>query len=241
MKSALPLMILYLAATFPSAAHAQSESSTAPERPAVAVLDFDYGAVREHWPAVQRGRGSSAMPAIESLDVGKGVADLLVAELVNGGHLRVIERQRLADVSREQQGGDRVRARYLIMGSVTKFGGEQKTRAAAVAMTLIGIATHMPLAGLVSTKKTYANVDLSCRIVDTVTGEIVGTTTGAGQSRRSGVLLGGLGGRTVGGGGIRVDSADFQATILGEATANAVKDAAGRLRTLLAQNAAAGN
>lgn len=205
-----------------------------PIRPTVAVLEFDYGAVKMQWPSVQVSPGQQVMPTIDSLEVGNGIANLLVVELASSGELRLIERQRIADVVRESQSND-VRARYLVMGAVTKFGGEQRTRAgAAIATTIIGIATGRHVFGMFKTKDTHAYVDLSCRVVDTMTGEILGATNAAGKSRRRGLLLGGFGGRkSIGGGGIAVDSADFQATLLGEATALAVKDAADRLRILL--------
>jgi curli biogenesis system outer membrane secretion channel CsgG len=208
-----------------------------PARPAIAVLEFDYGAVKVQWPSIQVSRrNQQVLPTLDALDVGKGIANLLVAELATSGELRLIERQRIGDIARETQGGDDVRARYLVMGSVTKFGGEQKTRAGgALATTIIGIATHRPIIGLFKIKDTYAHVDLSCRVVDTMTGEIVGAATAVGQSKRRGLLLGGLGGRQgINGGAISVDSADFQGTLLGEATAAAVKDAADKLRMLLA-------
>ena len=63
--------------------------------------------------------------------------------------------------------GDGPRARYLVMGSVTQFGGEQKTRAgAALVSALIGIAVKRPLLAAFKIKNTHANVDLSCRVGD---------------------------------------------------------------------------
>jgi curli biogenesis system outer membrane secretion channel CsgG len=208
-------------------------------RPTIAVLNFDDGTVKEQWPTTQivTGRGTPAMmPTFDSLDVGTGIASLMVGELVDGGELRLIERQRLADVAREGQGGETVRARYLVLGTVTKFGGEEKIKAGfGLAVGLISHAAHLPLAGGLSMKDTVSHVDLSARIVDTTTGEIVGTASGTGQSKRKGFLLGGTGSGSnrFAAGGLKVDSADFKATILGEATVEAVKDAAQKIKTLL--------
>lgn len=227
------LMLLLL----PRLALAQSE---APARPTVAVLDFDYGAVKVQWLSSKSGHGRQPLPTLDALDVGRGVANLLVEQLVRDGDLRLLERQRMADVVREHQGPYANNARYLIMGAITKFGGEQKRKvgAATVALAAFGMAVHRPIAGIVTTKKTYAYVDLSCRVVDTQTGEIVGTANGSGQSLRGGLLLGGLaGGRNAAGGGVSVDSADFQATIMGEATLYAVKDAADKLHVVLRRSA----
>jgi len=226
------------AAVFLLLSYAPAEAQvSSPMRPAIAVLEFDYGAVKVQWPSIRASRrNQQVMPTIDALDVGKGIANLLVVELANSGDLRLVERQRTIDVGREGQGGDGVQARYLVMGAVTKFGGEERTRAGAgLATTVIGIAVRRPLLGMLKIKDTHAYVDLSYRVVDTTTGEIVGAANAAGKSRRRGLLLGGLGGRSgMSGGGISVGSADFQATLLGEATALAVKDAADKLRALLA-------
>jgi curli biogenesis system outer membrane secretion channel CsgG len=223
----------------PSVAYAQDAPSP-PVRPTIAVLDFDFAAAQERGNVVQRSsRGTPPVRNIDAMNVGKGMADLLVAELVNEGDFRVLERQRMAEVAREQQGGNTARARYLVMGAVTKFSGEQKSKSGAgVVMGLLGLATHKtltPMMGSLSVKESDANVDLSCRIVDAATGEIVGTATGTGLARRNGLSVGGFGGGRAGMGGGTFNSAnaDFQATILGEAAAAAVKDVAAGLRTVL--------
>ena len=108
----------------PDLAAAQSKSS----RPTVAVLDLDFGSVQQWWSG--------------NWDIGKGVADLLVDELVNDGSFRVIERKRLDAILAEQNFSNSERAdpdaasvakigkalgvKYLIVGSITKFGTENK-------------------------------------------------------------------------------------------------------------------
>src|SRR6266516_1368852 len=57
-------------------------------RPTVALLDFDYGTVQQWWSGNQ--------------DIGKGIADMIVDELVNDGSFRVIERKRLDAILAEQ-------------------------------------------------------------------------------------------------------------------------------------------
>src|SRR5262245_47281031 len=49
-------------------------------RPTVAILDLDFGTVQRWWE--------------NDWDIGKGIADLIVDELVNDGAYRVIERKR---------------------------------------------------------------------------------------------------------------------------------------------------
>ena len=235
---ALGLWLTVVAAS-PTAARAQAATPSASifTRPALAVLDFDFAAPQERGAVIQRAAfGAQPAPSIETMNVGKGIADLLVTELVSQGDLRVLERQRMTEVAREQQGGAGTKARYLVMGAVTKFSGEQKNKAGAgVVMGLLSLATHVPMMGAVSVKESAANVDLSCRIVDTATGEIVGTAQGSGSSHRKGLGLGGFGGsgRGAGGGALNILSTDFQATILGEATVAAVREVAENLRSVL--------
>src|SRR5262245_36923885 len=99
-----------------------------PKRPMVAVTDFDFGTVGYHWWG--------------DYDIGKGMADQVMNELVEDGTFRVIERKKLDTVLAEQDFAHSDRAdpsaaklsklgkvlgvRYIIAGSITKFGGEEK-------------------------------------------------------------------------------------------------------------------
>jgi curli biogenesis system outer membrane secretion channel CsgG len=208
-----------------SPAEAQARSS----RPTVAVLDLDFAAVQRWWEG--------------NWDVGKGVADLIVDELVNDGTYRIIERKRLDAILAEQNFSNSDRAepdaatvakmgkmlgvKYLMVGSLTKFGTENKK---------VGIGGGGWGGGIlggakVGTSKGKANVAVTMRIIDTSTGEILASAKGEGISSRSGVLLGGGGGGWGGGGGgeISMGSSDFRETILGEATDKAVKDVVAKL------------
>ena len=66
------------------------------KRPTVALLDFDFGTVQQWWSG--------------NWDIGKGIADLLVDELVNDGTYRVIERKRLDALLAEQNFSNSERA-----------------------------------------------------------------------------------------------------------------------------------
>jgi len=201
----------------PDLAAAQSKSS----RPTVAVLDLDFGSVQQWWSG--------------NWDIGKGVADLLVDELVNDGSFRVIERKRLDAILAEQNFSNSERAdpdaasvakigkalgvKYLIVGSITKFGTENKNtgvNAGAFGGGKFGL-------GKVGTSKGKATVAVTVRMVDTSTGEIMISAKGQAESSRSGMLLGGAGGGYAGGGGeVAMGSSEFRETILGEATEKAV-------------------
>jgi curli biogenesis system outer membrane secretion channel CsgG len=191
-------------------------------RPTVALLDFDFGAVHHWWAG--------------EWDIGKGISDLIVDELVNDGSYRVIERKRLDAILAEQNFSNSDRAepgaaqvakigkalgvRYLIVGSVTKFGTENKsTKVGGGGFGMGGFGI-----GSVGKSSGKAYVSIAARMIDTSTGEIMAVAKGDGVSKRSGLLLGGGGGGGAGGfGGIEMGSSDFRETVLGEATEVAVK------------------
>jgi curli biogenesis system outer membrane secretion channel CsgG len=197
-------------------------------RPTVALLDFDFGSVQKWWSGNQ--------------DIGKGIADLIVDELVNDGSFRVIERKRLDAILAEQNFSNSQRAdpsakavaaigkalgvKYLIVGSITKFGVEdskQSVNAGAFGGGKFGV-------GNVGKSQGKANVAITARMVDTTTGEIMASAKGDGTSKRSGLLLGGGGGGGAGGAGqIAFGASNFQDTIIGEATEAAVKATVAKL------------
>lgn len=219
-RVALSAVVLSMAALLPI--NAQSS------RPTVALLDFDFGTVQHWWSGNQ--------------DIGQGIADMIVDELVNDGSYRVIERKRLQAILAEQNFSNSERAdpsaktvaqlgkalgvKYLIVGSVTKFGTEESNKSVgggAFGGGKFGL-------GRVGTAKGKANVAITARMIDVTTGEIMASARGEGTSKRSGLLLGGAGGGGAGGGGeINFGSSNFRDTILGEATELAVKDTTAKL------------
>jgi curli biogenesis system outer membrane secretion channel CsgG len=198
------------------------------KRPTVAVLNFDYGTVEHWWSG--------------NADVGAGIADLVVDALVDDGSFRVIERKRLDAILAEQNFSNSERAdptakslaqigkalgvKYLIVGSVTKFGTESSNKSVGGG----GFGSKFGL-GSVGKSQGKANVAVTTRIIDTSTGEIMVSAKGEGTSKRSGLLLGGAagGGGGAGAGSLNFSSSDFRDTILGEATDMAVKDVVTKL------------
>jgi curli biogenesis system outer membrane secretion channel CsgG len=192
-----------------------------PAKKRVAILNFDFGAVQNWWGG--------------QWDIGKGIADLIVDQLVKDGTYSVIERKRLDAILAEQNFSDSDRANpstaaqigklmgvnVIIVGSVTQFGTEKKDfNVGGLAGRLGGFG-----GGKVGTQKGKANVAVTARAIDVNTGEILASTTGKGQSQRSGVLLGGIGagGGGFGGGEVNMGSSEFRETILGEATYQAIE------------------
>ncbi len=200
-------------------------------RKRVAVLDFDYGTVRSYvaqiWGTDQ--------------DIGKGIADLLVQKLVQDGKYRVIERKALDKILAEQNFSNSDRADpataakigkvlgvdAIIIGSITKFGRDDKTT------TVGGAGLGLGKFGLGGVQKRDAKAvcGITARMVDTSTAEILAAVTGDGESKRGGASLVGAGGggSGAGAGAFDMTSKNFANTILGEAVSQAVDSTGNQL------------
>jgi curli biogenesis system outer membrane secretion channel CsgG len=214
----LLLAVLLAALTVPAAAQAP-----APARKRVAVLDFDYATVHAYVTDIW---GSD-------VDIGKGIADMLVGQLVRNGSYSVIERKQLdrvlseqnfqqsgrADASTAAQLGRILGVDAIIIGSITQFGRDDKRLGVGGGVRVGGVGI-----GGIGRRSSKAIVAIDARIVDIRTAEILGVATGFGESKRSGATL--VGGAAVGGvaagGAFDMSSSNFQSTILGEATRLAV-------------------
>ena len=93
--------------------------------------------------------------------------------------------------------------------------------------------------GGASKSNSTAVVQITGRMIDTSTAEILASSSAKGESKRSGAgLLGaGGGGAGAGGAGLDMTSSNFGATILGEATNLAVTDMAKQLEAKAAESA----
>lgn len=198
----------------------------------VAVMDFEYGTVYSDVAAIF-GR---------NVDVGKGINDILVDRLVNDGRYSVIERKALDKIMAEQNFSNSDRAdpssaakigkllgvNAIIIGSITQFGRDDKSTTVGGA----AVARHLPFGvGGVNKRDAKAVVQLTARLIDVNTGEILASAQSLGQSKRSGTTLAGFGGGSggAGGGAFDMHSSNFGATIIGEATNAAVTDLATKL------------
>jgi curli biogenesis system outer membrane secretion channel CsgG len=214
----------------------------AQDKKRVAVMNFDYATVQS----------SSSAIFGTNYDIGKGIADMLVERLVNGGVYSVIERKALDAILNEQNMSNSDRfdngsaakigkllgVDAIIIGSITQFGRDDKqTKIGGGALG--GYGSKFGLGG-VGRQESKAVVAVTARMINTSTGEILGVATGNGQSQRSGTsLLGaGGGGGTAAGGMVDMRSSNFANTIIGEAVAQAVtglgkqlQDSASRLPT----------
>jgi curli biogenesis system outer membrane secretion channel CsgG len=208
-----------VALTFALLLCALPAAAQTPARKRIAVLDFDYATVHAYVTDIW---GSD-------VDIGKGIADMLVGQLVRNGTYSVIERKQLdrvlseqnfqqsgrADASTAAQLGRILGVDAIIIGSITQFGRDDKRLGVGGGVRVGGIGI-----GGIGRRSSKAVVAIDARIVDIRTAEILGVATGYGESKRSGTTL--VGGAAVGGvaagGAFDMSSSNFQSTILGEAT-----------------------
>ncbi len=210
MRKVLGILLVMLIVT--SGAGAQDKKR-------VAVLDFDYGTVRSE---VQAYFGTDQ-------DVGKGISLLLEQKLVQDGKYRVIDRNAMDKVLKEQNFSNSDRAdattaakigrilgvSAIITGTITQFGRDDKH----VGVGGGGYGLGRYGLGGVGKSEAKAVVNVTAKIIDINTAEILAVATGSGESKRGGFKMGGGGGGWSGGGGGQLDmgSSNFANSILGEA------------------------
>lgn len=197
---ALPAVALPIETAAPIA----ETSTKQTERKRIVVLDFYYGNTsdRGYWGSY---RGGAA---------GTGVSELVMNALVEGGKYRVADRSQVTGMTGEVSTAQAVeigranKVDAVIIGTVTQFNVE--TRRASGGAFGIGA----------SSEETIARVKLSARIVDTATGDILGTARGEAEvsSKGGGGSLFGVSGSS--------SSADGDALL-----SRAVEEAAGKLAT----------
>src|SRR5487761_2273111 len=92
MKSTRTLLVLsVLLALFLTSAPTKSLAQ-APHKPRIAVLDFDYGTVQSYVNEIFG----------QNVDIGKGISELLVNDLVNDGTYSLVERKDIDRILTEQ-------------------------------------------------------------------------------------------------------------------------------------------
>ncbi len=203
-------------------------AASAQEKKRLAILNFEYATVQS---------GVSAIFG-QNIDIGKGIADILVDQLVRGGTFSIIERKALDKVLAEQNFSNSDRADTataaklgrilgvdaIVVGSITQFGRDDKTQG----VSGLGRVTSRYGIGGVGKKESKAVVGISARLISTETAEILAVASGKGESTRAGAaLFGGGGGPTVeGAGAVNMASSNFAQTIIGEATTKAVEEVA---------------
>src|SRR5579864_4723547 len=159
----------------------------AQDKKRVAVMNFDYATVST---SVAQIFGNS------NTDVGKGISDILVDRLVNDGTYSVIERRALDKLLAEQNFSNSDRAdplsaakigkllgvNAIIIGSITTFGRDDKSTTIGGG----GIGSRLGLGGGFNKREAKAVVQVTARLIDVNTGEILASAQGGGQSKRGG-------------------------------------------------------
>jgi curli biogenesis system outer membrane secretion channel CsgG len=205
----------------------------------VAVMNFEYGTV---YSGVAGIFGTN-------VDVGKGIADILVDRLVQSGKYSVIERKALDKVLAEQNFSNSDRADpnsaakiakllgvdAIIIGSITQFGRDDRNTSVGGG-ALGGVTGRFGIGG-VGRRESKAVVEITARLIHVDTAEILVSSQGKGESTRSGTSLLGAGGSSggAGGGAMDMSSRNFGATILGEATNKAVTQVADEMNQNVAR------
>ena len=101
----------FLAIASVGAAFAQT--APAPRKKRIAIMDFDYATVHSYVNAIFG----------QDIDIGKGVADLLVTNLVKDGSYSIIERKALDKILAEQNFSNSDRANPTSAAKIGKMLG----------------------------------------------------------------------------------------------------------------------
>ena len=97
----------------------QAQNAAPKRKVRIAILDFDYATVQTN---------SAAMFG-SNVDVGRGIADLLVTDLVKDGSYSIIERKMLDKVLAEQNFSNSNRADPTSAAKIAHNGGPRRVRA----------------------------------------------------------------------------------------------------------------
>jgi curli biogenesis system outer membrane secretion channel CsgG len=205
------------------------------QKRSMAVQDFDYSAVKSEVQAIFN----------TQVDIGRGINAMMVNRINNSGKFTVVERNKVANIMKEQDFGasGRVKqgtqarigqirgAELTLMGDIVVFGRDDKRRAGAVAGGVRGVGAGV--GGYSAEGK--AVVVLNYRLVDNESSEILASGEARGESKRTSKGGGAafFAGGAFGAGGVDMTSSNFGQTIIGEA----VMDACDKLAADLAGKA----
>ncbi|MGQ9778509.1 MAG: CsgG/HfaB family protein [Bacillota bacterium] len=201
------VLLLFLFALFSSAF---ANLLAAEKAPLIAILPFDDGSIQERWWTRY------------NWQLGKGITDMLITELLAQKKFRLVEREMIEKVLQEQNfgAGGRVDAstaakigkilgvKYIVIGRVTEFT----------------VDTKGGVLGGVGLTVSTARVALDGRLVDTTTAEILASVRGSGESKQTGLALS-LKNLPF----IAFGAKNFQESILGKATKAAIADFSAKL------------
>jgi curli biogenesis system outer membrane secretion channel CsgG len=212
-------------ATAAAPAPAPSAAPTQAEKKRVIVDEFDYSTVKTSVQAVFN----------TQQDIGKGIRAMLVTRLAQANKVVVVERAKIATLTKEQDfnASNRVKqgsgarvgqisgADAMLSGDIVVFGRDDKKKSVKGGGLIGGV-----IGGIASSKnEDKAVVVIDYRLIDAETSEIIATGEAKGESVRKGSGLGamaGVLGKGVAGVQIDMTSSNFAQTIIGEATQDCV-------------------
>jgi curli biogenesis system outer membrane secretion channel CsgG len=172
----------------------------AADKPVVAVMTFATGRIDDSW---------------SGWSLEEGITNLVTDELVNSNKVIVVERSRIEQIQAEQhlgatgaveaetasQIGRLTGARLAVMGTITEWDLKQS---AGIGISFLRVSGSQ------------AKVSLTGRVVDTETGQILGSLSGSGSKTGAGISVDSFR-------GISFNAEQFQSSTLGQATTAAVK------------------
>lgn len=192
----------------------------------LAVQPFDYSTVRSwvyHWfnTDYNIGEGVRAMLTVR-MHQSKNITLL---ERTDKGMEKMLKEQDFGSTNRVNQGtkakiGRISGADCMLLGDIVIFGRDDTTKRKGLGSALPGVYGKLAMIN----KEEKAVVGINLRIVDAETLEVIETAEARGESSRKskdwGAILNTKGTST--GGGVDMTSSNFEATIIGEATSDAV-------------------
>lgn len=179
---------------------------------------------------------SGGFTAGENWDVGDALSSMLSQSLAASDQFIVLERSALPDLLNERQlqssrvaggsndGAKLVSAQYLVVGSVTEFGGPSK----GGGLSIGGLGLGGGASGGVALNRRTGKVRINLRVIDVRSGEVLRAFTVSRSASRTGLGL------TSNFRGLSAGANGFIATPLGEATSRALEDATPQIAAALA-------
>jgi curli biogenesis system outer membrane secretion channel CsgG len=185
--------------------------------------------------AVGQIEASGGFGAGENWDVGGALSAMLTEALTASGRFIVVERSALSEILNEKElqsnrltggggGGKMIPAQYLVVGSVTEFGGASKGSGLSIGgLNLPGTGT-----GGAALNRQSGKIRVDLRVLDTRTGEVVDAFTVSRAASRTGVAVNATYR------GVSSGANAFSRTPLGDASRGAMQDAVPHIAQALA-------
>jgi curli biogenesis system outer membrane secretion channel CsgG len=193
----------------------RAQESTQKKR--AAVLNFEDDSGRSAEASKVFGAGTE--------DVGKGISAQIIEKLTSGGKYTIVDRSGVKELLEEQNNSE---AEHLdaygmaakigrilgldamIIGAITRFGPEADPKEAG--------GSHSGI----STRKSKAYVDITARVLDMTTAEVIAGFTATGESASTGTVIR-VNARGHSNATQEMLGSEFVDSLLGEATRNAVE------------------